>query len=168
MTAERAGLAERVAALRRVLAGERDGVLATLSARHPGWPFASLAPYALDARGEPILLLSDLAEHTRNLRADARASLFVQDRAQPDPAPDPGQAQAGARLTLLGRVEPVAADALAAARDAYLARHPQAAAYLALADFHLYRLRVHAARFIAGFGDMGWIEGDALRTPGER
>jgi len=67
--------------LRELLATERHAVLATLSASRAGWPFASVAPYALSAAGEPLLLLSDLAEHTRNLRADPRASLMVQDGA---------------------------------------------------------------------------------------
>jgi putative heme iron utilization protein len=139
-----------------LLEAQPYGVLATLSARHAGWPFASLAPFALDARGEPLLVLSNLAEHTRNLRADARASLFVQD----------GQGQAGARLTLLGEVAELgAADELEDGRRRYLERHPEAARYFdELADFHLYVLHLKAARFIAGFGDMGWLEAaDLLR-----
>jgi putative heme iron utilization protein len=70
--------AERLGALREFLAAGDSGVLSTISARHGGYPFGSLTPYALTARGEPILLLSQLAEHTRNLHADPRASLFVQ------------------------------------------------------------------------------------------
>ena len=93
------------AGLRALLDSERNGVLATLSARRDGWPFASVAAYALTDAGEPLLLLSDLAEHTRNLRADPRASLLVQDQTS---LADP---QAGARVTLLGTVEAVAADA---------------------------------------------------------
>ena len=65
--------------LRELLDREHNGVLATLSARRQGWPFASIAPYALTTAGEPLLLFSDLAEHTRNVRADPRSSLLVQD-----------------------------------------------------------------------------------------
>jgi heme iron utilization protein len=143
-----------------LLEREQLGVLATLSVRQAGWPFTSLAPFALDAHGQPLLVLSDLAEHTRNLRADARASLFVHD----------GGGQAGARLTLLGELERVAAgQAEADARQRYTARHPESAAYLTeLADFHVYRLRLVAARFIAGFGDMGWLDGaELVRRGGE-
>jgi putative heme iron utilization protein len=105
-----------------------------------------------------LLLLSDLAEHTRNVRADPRASLFVQDGSSLD---DP---QAGARVTILGQVEPVASEIeLAAARERYVARHPQAADYLMLGDFRLYVLRVREARFIGGFGDMGWMDAEILR-----
>jgi putative heme iron utilization protein len=145
--------------LRQLLYGERHGVLATLSARRQGWPFASVAPYALTADGEPLLLFSDLAEHTRNIRGDPRASLLVQDSSALE---DP---QAGSRVTLLGTVEPVPADAVTHARDCYLSRHPGSADHLAMADFHLYRLHVSEARFIAGFGDMGWITSpDRLRS----
>jgi heme iron utilization protein len=143
--------------LRGLLEGERLGVLSTLSARRGGWPFASLAPYALSERGEPLLLLSDLAEHTRNIRADSRASLLVHDsEALEDP-------QAGARLTVLGKVEPLTGSDLVRARSLYLEKHPQADAYFAMADFKLYVLRVNEARFINGFGDMGWITADRLQ-----
>jgi putative heme iron utilization protein len=144
--------------LRALLAAERHGVLSTLSARRDGWPFASVAPYALTESGEPLFLFSDLAEHTRNLRADPRASLLVQDRAS---IADP---QAGARVTLLGSVEAIADDARAAAQARYVRCHPQAVEYFAMADFHLFVLRVGEARFIAGFGDMGWVGGERLRT----
>jgi putative heme iron utilization protein len=145
-------------ALRELLEAERHGVLATLSARLAGWPFASVAPYALTAEGEPLLLLSDLAEHTRNVRADARASLFIQDSASLE---DP---QSGARVTLLGTVERVPTDHEKAARERYVERHPHSVEYLAMADFHLFTLRVTEARFINGFGDMGWLHAEQLRT----
>jgi putative heme iron utilization protein len=141
--------------LRQLLATERQAVLATLSARHAGWPFASVAPYAVGADGQPLLLLSDLAEHTRNARADPRASLLVQESAAVD---DP---QAGARVTLLGMLELANEEA---ARSAYVARHAQAAEYLLLGDFHVWRLNVSEARYVNGFGDMGWLEGITLRA----
>src|SRR2546422_7509877 len=55
----------------------RTGTLATLSRKHPGHPFGSIMPYALDAEGRPLLLISSMAVHTQNLGADPRASLFV-------------------------------------------------------------------------------------------
>ena len=141
-----------------LLTGERQGVLATVSARRAGWPFASVTPFALSAAGEPLLLLSDLAEHTRNIRADPRVSLLVQDGSS---AEDP---QAGARVTLLGVLEPVSSAEIGAAQTRYVHHHPQAAEYLSMTDFHLYVLRVSEARFIGGFGDMGWIDGQTLRA----
>lgn len=133
-------------------------MLATVSARRAGWPFASLTPFATTRQGEPLLLLSELAEHTRNLHADARASLLVQDSAS---ARDP---QAGARVTLLARAEPLVDSAAREAEARYVERHPQAAAYLQLGDFHLWLLHVAEARFVNGFGDMGWLEGAPLRA----
>jgi hypothetical protein len=144
--------------LHALVAAERHGVLATLSARRQGWPFASAAPYATSAQGEPLLLLSELAEHTRNLRSDPRASLLIQDSSA---AEDP---QAGARVTLLGRASVIEELARGDAQAMYVARHPQAAAYLTLGDFRLWVLRVEEARFVNGFGEMGWLEGDRLRA----
>jgi putative heme iron utilization protein len=138
---------ERQEAVRALLESQPHGVLATLSTRHDGWPFASVTPYALTEAGAPILLLSALAEHTRNLHADARASLFVRD--------DTTDPLAGARVTVLGRVES-AHDAVL--RERYVQRHPEAQAYFAMADFGLYVLRPQRARFVGGFGDMGWID----------
>jgi putative heme iron utilization protein len=133
---------------RQLLEAERHGVLATLSARHAGWPFASVMPYALDPAGRPLLLLSELAEHTRNLRADPRVSLLVVESAARD---DP---VAGARVTLMGTAA-LAEDQAVASR--YVERHPQAAEYLMLGDFRVWVLEPTQARFISGFGDMGWI-----------
>jgi heme iron utilization protein len=144
--------------LRSLLESESSGVLATLSASRGGWPFASVAPYALTERGEPLLLLSRLAEHTRNLQADDRASLLVQDHAS---LVDP---QAGARITILGQIEAISEPELEPAQRRYVGRHPQAAEYLKMGDFRLYVLRVREARFIGGFGDMGWIDAERLRA----
>ena len=78
-------------------------------------------PYALDGTGRPLFLISSMAVHTQNLAGDSRASLFV---AEPDWAGDP---LAAGRVTLMGAVTPVPADARAEARAAYLARHANAA-----------------------------------------
>ena len=78
-----------------LLAAGRAGVLSTLSARKPGWPLGSFVSYALDGVGRPIFLFTELAQHTRNLRADPRASLFVQEPGARNP-------QSSGRLALLG------------------------------------------------------------------
>jgi putative heme iron utilization protein len=138
---------ERLQAIRDLLASQREGVLSTLAARHGGYPFGSLCPYALTDRGEPILLLSQLAEHTRNLLADPRASLFVQ-------AADAEDSQDAPRVTLLGTISQSTEGAL---RERYVERHPRALEYLAMADFGIYLLSVEHVRFVAGFGEMGWL-----------
>ena len=137
-------------AARRLLASRGEGVLATASTHRPGFPFASLAPYALSPAGDPLLLLSGLAQHTRNLRADPRACLLVQEAGQ-------GPSQDRARLAVLGRVRPLDAADLEDARARYLARHPEAGAWAALADFALHLLSVEEAHLVAGFGQAGWL-----------
>ncbi len=143
---------------RELLRARRVGVLATSSARHGGAPFTSLAPFALSSSGEPILLLSALAQHTRNLEVDPRASLFVHDpsAAEEDPRTAP-------RLSIVGRAARVSAADEADARARYLARHPEARGLLAL-DFALYVVVVEEAQLVGGFGAAGWIAGDALRS----
>jgi len=146
-----------IAGARALLAAESVGVLSTISVHRPGFPYGSVTPYALAARGAPILLLSRLAAHTKNLNADPRASLFVGDRSA---AEDP---QAGARISLLGRVATLRAPEEPDARARYLAAWPRAADYLALGDFSFWRLDVEEARLIAGFGEIRWLDGAALR-----
>lgn len=143
---------------RELLERQRVAVLATLSTRHGGGPFTSLAPFALSARGEPLLLLSALAQHTRNLEADPRASLFVHD-----PAAASDDPRTAPRLSVLGRVRRVAPAEEPDARARYLARHPEARGLLAL-DFALFELAVDEAQLVGGFGAAGWIAGDALRA----
>lgn len=131
------------------------GVLSTISVAVEGYPFGSVTPYAVDATGAPVLLISSIAEHTRNILRDPRVSLTVLDASERDP-------QAASRLTLL-------ADARAVdepdehTRAVYLNHFPSAASYFDFHDFSLYRLDVRRARFIGGFGRIHWIEADALR-----
>ena len=144
------------AAARALLAAESVGLLSTISVRRAGTPYGSLTPYALSAEGAPLLLLSSLAAHTHNLRADPRAGLYVGDQTA---AADP---QAGARLSLMGRAAPVGADEVADARVRYLARWPRTVDTVALHDFSFWRFEIEEARFIAGFGDIRWLPASAF------
>src|SRR5579883_3441033 len=137
-------LAERA---RTLLHLARIGTLCTISRKHPGFPFGSLMPYALDDAGHPILLVSSMAMHTQNLHADPRASLFV---TQPGVTGDPLGA---ARVTLLGRTQPAAPDA----RSIYLKLHENAQYWIDFTDFSLIRLEVEDVYYIGGFGVMGWV-----------
>jgi putative heme iron utilization protein len=143
--------------LKRWLAAERHGVLCTAHARHGGWPFGSVAPFALTAERDPVFLFSEIAEHTHNLRADARASLLVQDRAAE------AQPLAGARATLMGTAEAPEGSARRSALDCYLARFPDASEWATAHDFTPFVLRVERVRWIHGFGSMGWVERRAWR-----
>jgi len=127
------------------------GTLATLSRRHPGHPFASVMPYALDDAGRPLLLISAMAMHTQNLEADPRASLLVTQ-----PAWD-GDPLAAARLTLMGDVRRVPDTDTAAARDRYLARHARARYWVDFEDFGFWRLAITDLYFVGGFAAMDWV-----------
>ncbi|MCW3481661.1 CREG family protein [Neisseriaceae bacterium JH1-16] len=129
------------------------GALATHSVQLPGYPFATLLPFVPDERHRPLFLISRLAEHTRNLGADPRASLLLAE-------PGVDEVLSATRLTVVGDVLPIDADEALIAR--YLRYQPEAAGYLALGDFVFYRLEPQQLRLIAGFGRMGWLTGEEL------
>jgi heme oxygenase (biliverdin-IX-beta and delta-forming) len=129
---------------------------ATLATSQDGWPYASLVLAAADQDASPLLLLSDLAEHSKNLKRDSRASLLFDGTAGRD---DP---LTGPRVTVLGEMKPVADPRLMAR---FTARHPSAAGYAGFADFHLYRLAIARAHLVAGFGRIHAIGADALLSP---
>jgi putative heme iron utilization protein len=139
--------AERVKTL---LVTERVGALATQSAKHAGWPFASVMPFALVDEASPLFLISGMAIHTQNVLADPHASLLVtQSGGDCDPLGSP-------RATLLGTVSRISSsDAI---RDAYLARHPSARYWIDFSDFSFFRLDVSDIYFVGGFGVMGWVD----------
>jgi putative heme iron utilization protein len=131
--------ARRVA--KKLLREARSGALATLIAP-AGDPYCSLVNVATDADGAPLLLLSRLAVHTKNIFADPRASLMLDERKEGDPLQ-------GARITLMGTM---VATEDASARRRYLARQPEAEMFASFGDFSLYRMTVKTAHLVAGFG----------------
>jgi hypothetical protein len=124
----------------------RSGALATLMAGS-GDPYCSLVNVATAPDGAPLLLLSMLALHTKNILADARASLMLDERNSFKILD--GDPLEGARVTLMGALR-VTADA--GARTAYLRRHPEAEMFAGFADFAIYRMEMTRAHLIAGFG----------------
>jgi len=132
--------------------GARSAALSTLlhaDADVPGHPYGSLVNVALHG-AEPVILVSALAEHTRNLRSDRRASLLFAEAGEGNPL-------ALGRVTLLGEARELGRDAGAAA-ESYFAVHPQARFYLEFGDFSFWRLEVRALRYIGGFGRMSWVD----------
>jgi putative heme iron utilization protein len=129
---------------RSLLRRRRQGALATLMARS-GDPYCSLANVATHADGSPILLISRLALHTQNILADARISLMLDERAEGDPLE-------GSRIMLAGRAEEASGDDVAMLRRRYLNAHPSAEAFVDFKDFSFFRIRLHAAHLVAGFG----------------
>ena len=126
-----------------------------MSLTMPGYPFVTLLPYVLDAEARPLFLVSDLAEHTRNLKRNPCASLMVAEASRlPLEAP---------RVTLVGEASPIAMPA--AAIDRFMRYLPDASSYLSLGDFSFYRLAVQRVRLVGGFARMGWIDAPALTPP---
>ena len=135
-------------AVRELVREAGQAALASALARDgSGRPYASLVLSACDHDGSPVLLLSDLADHSKNLAAEPKASLLFDVTAgRADPL-------TGSRASLLGELRPVADRAQAARLLArYTARHPGAADYAGFADFRLYRMTVESAHLVAGFG----------------
>ncbi len=128
------------------------GALATCH-HETGVPYASLVAVATAPGGEPVLLLSDLALHTKNLKREPRASLLVSAM--------PGHAGMldHPRATLMGVLD-ITRDAGERAR--YLRRHPDAGEYADFADFRFYRMQVETAHYVGGFGRIHDLEGDVL------
>jgi hypothetical protein len=126
--------------------------LSTLSRKHPGFPFGSLMPFALDSSGRPTFLISNMAMHTQNLKTDPRCSLFV-GQAAPD-----GDALGAARATLIGTAESVPGDDIADVREKYLARHENSRYWVDFSDFSFFRLQPIELYYVGGFGVMGWVE----------
>jgi putative heme iron utilization protein len=139
---------------RTLVAAQVTGSLATLSIEPAGYPYASFTTFAL-AHNQPLFLISRIAEHTRNLAADPRASLLVHETGNADPL-------ANGRVTLLGRGTKLARGDIAV-REAFLAVHPGAAYYVDYEDFDFWRLQLEAVRYIGGYGRMSWVGADDFR-----
>jgi putative heme iron utilization protein len=128
------------------------GTLSTISRKHPEFPFGSLMPFALDPAGRPLFLISNMAMHTQNLKAEPRCSLFIaQANADGDPL-------GAARATLIGSAESVPASELHSVRETYLARHENSRYWVDFSDFSFFRLQPIDLYYVGGFGVMGWVE----------
>lgn len=114
-----------------------------------GWPYGSLVMVACGQDAAPLLMISDLAEHTRNLGESDRASLLFDGTGGLD------NPLTGARVTVLGRLSKCD-DPLLLAR--YVAHHPDAEIYAGFTDFHLFRMEIERAHIVAGFGEISWVD----------
>ena len=125
------------------------GTLCTLAAEPTGYPYGSFVTVAFE-QGNPVFLISALAEHTRNLQQDSRASLLVAETGAEDPL-------ANGRVTLLGRCRKISGTN-SSARSAFLKTHPNAKYYADFKDFSFWCLQVESIRYIGGYGRMSWVE----------
>jgi putative heme iron utilization protein len=143
---------------RRLMRLADRGALASLLARAApdgggGQPYASLVLVASDLDGSPVLMLSNLSDHSRNIAADPRVSLLLA------PGFSAAEPLAEARLSLVGQARPDPTERL---RQRFLDRHPGAAVYGGFADFQCYRLSCQEAHLVAGFGRIRWLDGRRL------
>ena len=141
---------------RQLLRAHRYGALSTLSKKFDGHPFGSITPYLVDHDGSLLILISALAEHTKNIRHDPRVSLITHN--QDDP-----HIQTQGRITVIGDV------VLEQDRDRYGKRYlryfPEAQTYFAIHDFAFFRITPLALRYIGGFGDIHWVKAENYRMP---
>lgn len=129
---------------RSLLRRSRQGALATLMAGS-GDPYCSLVNVASHADGSPILLISRLALHTKNILVDARVSLMLDERVAGDPLE-------GARIMLAGRAEEATGEAAVPLRRRYLNAHPSAEGFVDFKDFSFFRIVPSGTHLVAGFG----------------
>ncbi len=140
---------------RRLLRRQRFGILSTHSVEVEGYPFGSVTPYMVGADGQPVILISTLAQHTRNIRDNPKVSLTILDFRSEDPLK-------GGRLTWVSEAEAIpSSDEIVKQR--YVSYFPDAKNYFKTHGFVFYRLRLHRARFIGGFGDILWLDSDEVR-----
>ena len=125
----------------------KSGVLATVSVKQSGFPFASQAPFAL-LKQSPLFLFSDLSVHSKNLRSNDKATLLVQA----------GDDMQGSRASLIGHVKRIDDSLVDEARERYLAVHPDAKQWISFGDFRFYTMSVIDIYVVAGFGKAGWVK----------
>src|SRR2546423_15146347 len=136
-------MSDQAITARRLLNHQGMGVLSTHSVDVAGYPFGSIAPFVVNYEGEPTILISEIAQHTRNIKQNNKVSLTIFDQCAPDP-------QASSRLTWIGDAELIDPSDTAI-RLRYLGYFPAAASYFETHDFSFYRIRLQRARFIGGF-----------------
>jgi putative heme iron utilization protein len=127
-----------------LLRRSRQGALATVMV-NSGDPYCSLVNVAANPDGAPLLLISRLAVHTKNILADSRVSLMLDERVAGDPLE-------GSRIMVAGRAEELAGEAATLARRRYLAAHPSAQAFADFKDFAFFRIAPSGLHLVAGFG----------------
>ena len=129
----------------------KEGKVATLSTTYDKVAFGSLVPYVLDAKGRPIIFVSDLALHTKNLKKDPKCSLMVAKI-------DKDDIFNSARITFIGKMVKIPDKELEEIKKLYLAKHESAEGFIDFEDFNFYRLEIEKIYWVGGFGDIDWIE----------
>lgn len=143
-------------AARQLLRAHRYGALGTLSKKYDGHPYGSITPYLVDHDGSLLILISGLAEHTKNIQHDPRVSLITHNQEDP-------HIQTQGRVSLLGTAAHEPEREQAGKR--YLRYFPEAQRYYDMADFQFFRITPLALRYIGGFGDIHWVKAERYLPP---
>ncbi len=146
---------------RKNLLASFNGSLATIMRDAHGlaeYPLGSVVPFCLNKMGQPILLISDLAQHTKNIHANSKASLMIHDTSV-------NNIQTGWRLTLVGNVKPIDPQEYEATAELYSRFYPDSNEYHTVHDFAFYAFIVEKYRFINGFGMIHWVNKSEVITP---
>lgn len=137
---------------RQLLKSKNFGILSTMSLELEGYPFGSLTPYCLSDNLEPLLLISKIAQHTKNINANPKVCLTVFSDENPD-------IQNNSRLTYIGDAYP---SDLKEDKDRYSTYFPASKSYFDFHDFGIYKINFKRARYIGGFGKIHWVESEQL------
>jgi putative heme iron utilization protein len=146
---------------RRLFLRQSSGVLSTISLDVPGYPFGSVAPYCADRRGRPVIYISAIAQHTRNILANSKVSLTVVE------SNESADVQASGRVTCIANATPLESAAADDAASRYFRYFPSAMQYQGTHDFAFFGLEPVRVRYIGGFGQIYWVapEGFLLANP---
>jgi len=148
--------AEQAALKARTLFQSRcDGVLSTHSTDLPGYPFGSITPYCINSDGQPVILISTIAQHTKNIVADNKVSLIAYD-------PQVDDTQAAGRVTYIANAVQTDDEAMA---ERYYRFYPNSRNFHKTHDFSFYTLEFVRVRYIGGFGEIYWVEKDSFLKP---
>lgn len=140
-----------IRAARNLLRSQEKALLSTHSVSKTGYPFGSVTTYMTDHHGHPIIYISHLAQHTKNIQHNPQISLLVSQDHGDD-------INAGARLTLLGQAQPLDPDEVADVAHKFCLKFPESATYQNTHDFNFYRIQVEHVRYIGGFGQIFWLD----------
>ena len=141
---------------RQMLRAHRYGALCTLSRKLDGHPFGSIVPFLVDYDGSLLILVSTLAEHTKNIQHDCRVSLITHDQSNLD-------IQSQGRVTMVGEAQRVMDKRRHGPH--YLRHFPEAQNLLSMDDFYFYRIMPRVLRYIAGFGKIHWVTEASYLVP---
>jgi len=139
---------------RGLLLSQNYGVLSTLSVEVEGYPFGSVTPYCLNRQGQPVILISGIAQHTKNIIADSKVSLTVLEFGKEN-------VQTHGRLTYLANAKRLEADE-PHSKERYFRYFPSSRKYDEVHDFSFYELELVRARYIGGFGNIHWLNQEEL------